>query len=232
LFTYFAALLTSLNVPCHTYSCLFVLHYDNLFINLLPSIEIKMFLIHVVAYVSRSHSHTVFTYFITSISNGNVSYGAIHFKYTEVNFDNLFIKFSRFCMVQMLSAACTPSCLYSSTLWHFLQQNHISFARVDIHCLDTNLAVDIAAPMKLAVTSFSNCCLLRVITSTATHQVTAVHPLWCPVTQSTLSACQHTVQSSMKVETLHFVLQKVHTDFVKFVQQSVHQWMQQVWLQA
>jgi hypothetical protein len=91
----------------------------------------------------------------------------------------------------MFSAACTPSCLHSSTVWGFCQPNPPSLAGVDIHSPNANLAVNITAPMKLAVTPFTNRCLLRVVTSTTAHQVAAVHPLWRPVARSTMSACQH-----------------------------------------
>jgi hypothetical protein len=100
--------------------------------------------------------------------------------------------------------------LCSSTFWHLVQPIITSLAGVDIYCLDTNLTVNIATPVELAITSFSNCCLLCVITSTTTHEVTSVHPLGCSVAQSTLCTCQHKEQKDLNVSACMLVYSQLH----------------------
>lgn len=52
----------------------------------------------------------------------------------------------------------------------------------------TSLAINIAAPVKLAVASLLDSDFLGVIATAAAHQVTAIHAVGCAITRSTLGA--------------------------------------------
>lgn len=60
---------------------------------------------------------------------------------------------------------------------------------MDIDILHAGLALDIATPVKLALASFSDSRLLRIVSSAAAEKIAAIHAGRRSVTHSALCTC-------------------------------------------
>lgn len=71
-----------------------------------------------------------------------------------------------------------------------------SLAGVHVHGLRAHLALDVAAPVELAVAALAHRHLLGVVAAAAAHQVAAVHAVRGPVALPALCTCEH-IQSTL-----------------------------------
>lgn len=77
-------------------------------------------------------------------------------------------------------------------------QSHL-LARVHLDGLRAHLALDVAAPVELAVAALAHRHLLRVVAAAAAHEVAAVHAVRGAVAVPALGACNETEHKVVKI---------------------------------